>query len=308
MSLDDKDITIIGGGIIGLSIAYYLSRSGRKNITIIEKGKVASEASYTNAGGIWPNRSIEPYGIRELASFSLRLFQDLVAQDKLEFEFRVNGVIELVYRKEDVAGRLTQIEEAKKAGYQVSFLETKKALELEPEISQEIEGVLYSPHDANANCSLLSSELTARLQRRGVTILENVEVEWIDAVDRRITKLGTSKDVFSPELVINSAGPWSPSIGEMLNLKIPVKPAKGYILSAAKAETFKITSAVSDGDVVVTQQPDGRTLVGGTVDFLGYDKTVNEKKVKEIMSKASRMVPRVSDLKIPDERTALRPH
>ena len=306
--MDNQNVAIIGGGIIGLSIAFYLLKSGKTNISIIERGKVASESSHTNAGAIWPNRAIEPLSLREFASYSLTLFQELMVKDKLEFEFRKNGLIELVYRKEDVAERYSQIEEAKKAGYDISFLEPEKVSELEPEVNQEIEGALYSPNDANASSSLLASELMSRLEQGKISVLENTEVEGINVANRRITELITSKGVVTPDLVVNAAGPWSPSIGNMLSLKIPVEPAKGYILSTAERQPLKITRAISDGDVVVTQQPDGRILIGGTVEFLGFDKAVDPEKVDEIKSKASRMVPHISDLKITEERAALRPH
>ena len=306
--MEQQNVTIIGGGIIGLSIAFYLLKSGKTNITVVERGKVASEASHTNAGGIWPNWAIEPYGLREFASYSLRLFQELMAQDKLEFEFRKNGVIELIFGKENVAKRYFQIEEAKKAGHDISFLEPKQVSELEPEITQEIEGALYSPNDANASSSLLASELMSTLEQAKISVLENTEVEGINVTNRRITELITSKDVLFPDMVVNAAGPWSPSIGNMLGLKIPVEPAKGYILSTAEHQSLKITMAISDGDVVVSQQPDGRILIGGTVDFLGFDKAVDPEKVNEIKSKASRMVPHVSDLEITEVRAALRPH
>lgn len=306
--LDDQNVTIIGGGIIGLSIAFYLLKSGKTNITIIERGKVASEASHINAGAIWLNRAIEPYSLREFASYSLRLFQELMARDKLEFEFRKNGVIELIYGKEHVAERHSQIEEAKKAGYDVSFLEPKEVSELEPEITQEIEGALYSPNDANASGSLLASEFMSRLEQAKISVLENTEVKEINVKSRRITELITSKDVLTPDLVVNAAGPWSPSVGNMLGLKIPVEPAKGYILSTANHQPLKISMAISDGDVVVTPQPDGRILIGGTVEFLGFDKDVDPEKVNEIRSKASRMVPRISDLEITEARAALRPY
>lgn len=66
-----KDIAIVGGGIVGLCCAYYLSKSGNNSIVVFERGRIADEASYNNMGGLWPNIMSRPDTTKSFADMSL---------------------------------------------------------------------------------------------------------------------------------------------------------------------------------------------------------------------------------------------
>lgn len=302
------DILIIGGGIIGLFIAYYLTESGKDGITIVERGSVASEASYGNAGGIWTNLSLEPRDLRlkQLSELSLQLFEELANHDGLEFEFRKNGVLALFPKDSKLKAVRLEMEESLKHGYDVSFLTPEEVIELEPEISKRIGGAIYSPNDANANCSLLALQIAEKLRERGVSIIESTEVTGM-MVDRdRITSVETTEGKIKPRMVVNASGPWAPSIARMVSLSMPVEPAKGYMLSTKPQKAIIIKRAILNGDVVVTQRPNGVILMGGKVDFSNFDRSIDKRRVEEIGKEAIEMVPRVQDLEVTEKWTGFR--
>lgn len=292
---------------MGLLIAYYLAKSGVDKIAIVERGRLASEASYGNAGGIWTNLHFEYPRMKEFSELSMRLFVELVEYDGFEFEFRKNGALELLPINAKLDDINETIDELRRSGYDLSILSPDEVVSIEYKVSKNIGGGIYSPSDANANCSLLASQIVEKLKDIGVTIMDVTRVDQMSVEGNEIVSVNTSNGRIMPGTVVNAAGPWSPSIGSMVQLSVPIEPAKGYMLSTSPQEPL-VKTAISNGDVVLTQRPNGIVRMGGTVEFVGFDKSLDVERMSVIMDEVIKMVPAVENMEIEEKWAGLRPY
>ena len=299
-----KEVAIIGGGIVGLCSAYYLSKAGI-SVVVLERGRIADEASYNNMGGLWPNIMSRPDITKPFADLSLSLYEEMATKEGFRFEFRRNGALELLSVGADDEEK--QVQERRAKGYDVKFLSPSEIEKIEPNISKNFVGGMFCPRDANASSFLLAKELYTYLTKKGISIMEGAEVLDFQVASNRIKEIETSKGTFSAKFVVNTAGPWSPFIGNLLGISIPVQPAKGYMRETGPVEKL-ISAAITNNNVVVTQRPAGQIRMGGIVEFAGFDRTFDKVKKQIVLDSASSILPVLKGFSIADERTGFRPH
>ena len=299
-----KEVAIVGGGIVGLCSAYYLSKAGI-SVVVLERGRIADEASYNNMGGLWPNIMSRPDVTKPFADLSLSLYEEMATKEGFMFEFRRNGVLEVLSEGADDEEK--QIQERRAKGYDVKFLSPSEIEKIEPTISKNFVGGVSCPNDANANSFLLAKELYVYLTKRGTSIIEGAEVLDFQVGNNRIVEIETSKGSFSAKFIVNTAGPWSPFIGNLLGISIPVQPAKGYMRETGPVEKL-INAAITNSNVVVTQRPAGQIRMGGIVEFAGFDRTFDKVKKQIVLDAASSILPALKRFSVADERTGFRPH
>lgn len=299
------EVAIIGGGIIGICCAFYLQKAGF-DLVVIEKGSIANEASYNNMCGLWPNHTSRPDSTKEFADSSLALFEEIAVKERFDFEFRRNGVLEVLPRGADIDKVERDVNERKSAGYDIRLLGPEEIAAMEPNLSKSFSGGIFCPRDANANSFLLAKEITTYLKNNGITVLEHAEVSSMLVDNGRITQIESSKGSISPEYVVNSAGPWSPFIGDLVGVSVPVQPAKGYMIETGPQRQF-LSTAVLNGYIVITQRPAGQIRTGGTVEQVGFDREFASKKKEEIWKEACSVLPVVKGLTAIEYRTGFRP-
>jgi glycine/D-amino acid oxidase-like deaminating enzyme len=299
-----KEVAIIGGGIVGLCSAYYLSKAGISDVVVFERGKIADEASYNNMGGLWPNIMSRPETTKPFADSSLLLYEEMATKEGFRFEFRRNGVLEVLSENTDEESR---VQERRAKGYNLKFLSPSEIEKIEPNISKNFVGGVFCPKDANASSFLLAKELYTYLTEKGISIMEGAEVTDLHVENNRIAEIETSRGSFATKLVVNTAGPWSPFIGSMLGISIPVQPAKGYMRETAPVEKV-VNAAITNNNVVVTQRPAGQIRMGGIVEFAGFDRTFDKTKKQMVLDSASSLLPALAKFPVSDERSGFRPY
>jgi glycine/D-amino acid oxidase-like deaminating enzyme len=299
-----KEVAIVGGGIVGLCSAYYLSKAGI-SVVVLERGRIADEASYNNMGGLWPNIMSRPDITKPFADLSLLLYEEMATKEGFMFEFRRNGVLEVL--SEGAYDGEKQVQERRAKGYDVKFLSPSEIEKIEPNISKNFVGGVFCPNDANASSFLLAKELYAYLTKKSISIIEGAEVLDFQVENNRIVEIETSKGSFPAKVVVNTAGPWSPFIGNLLGISIPVQPAKGYMRETGPVEKL-INTAITNSNVVVTQRPAGQIRMGGIVEFAGFDRTFDKVKKQIVLDAASSILPALKRFSVADERTGFRPH
>ena len=299
------EVAIIGGGIVGMCCAFYLQKVGF-DLVVIEKGGIANEASYNNMCGLWPNHTSRPDSTKEFADLSLALFEEMAVKDRFNFEFRRNGVLEILSRVAAIDKIERDVNDRKSAGYDIRFLGPDEIATKEPNLSKSFSRGVFCPRDANANSFLLANEITTYLRTNGVTVLEHAEVSSILVDDGRITEIRSSKDSISPEYVVNSAGPWSPFIGDLVGVSVPVQPAKGYMIET-RPQRKVLSTAVLDGYIVITQRPAGQIRTGGSVEQVGFDRGFTSSKKDRMWNEACSVLPVMKGFSAVEYRTSFRP-
>ncbi|MEM4311769.1 MAG: FAD-dependent oxidoreductase [Nitrososphaerales archaeon] len=256
-----KDVNIMGAGIIGLSIAYFLSKRSFSSLLIERNEGVALESSFGNGGGLWPTL-LETNTLIDLGEASLQLFDMLAYHDKLNFEYRRNGVMEIALNYEELK-LLEQDYERKKANFYVELLSPKEALDLEPNLSKEVKGSLYHVRGAHGNCYLLAKEFEGRILDSGSEIRLREKVVGLSKEGNKIKKVLTEKGEDEADWFINSCGAWSKELAEKVRFNLPVKPAKGIMITFEKTNKL-LNSGIVSSKIGIVQTLKGNLRAGGT--------------------------------------------
>ncbi len=226
------DIVIIGGGIVGLSIAYYLARKKAGRILLLEKGQLGEGSTSRCVGGIRTQFSTEVN-----ICFSL---ESLKTFEQFEEEFGVNpgfkriGYLFLAAAEREMEVFKENIKLQKRFNIPVELLSPNRIKKRWPYLrTDDILGGTFCSWDGVAGPSEILSGFASGARRAGVKIHEGMEVTGISLSGGKIHSVKTKdEEIFTP-FVVNAGGPYAESIGEMAGVKIPVRPLRRQIFITA---------------------------------------------------------------------------
>ncbi len=225
------DIVIIGGGVMGASIAYHLAARGGKHILLLEKEQFFGQgATGRCAGGVRYQFSTE-INIR-LSAISLPMlerFEDEIGQPN---DFRQCGYLILITNQKDLEQFKHNIRLQHRLGVQTIWLEGDEIRERLPMMNLEdvLAGTFHAKDGLVDPNSVVMGYINAA-NRLGATTLTDVEVTGIGVLAGKIKSVHTSVGVIYTPLVVNAAGPWSSLIGDMAGVEIPITPMRRQMLT-----------------------------------------------------------------------------
>jgi sarcosine oxidase subunit beta len=227
--VNDSEVLIIGGGIAGAATAYHLARHGRQ-VTLLERGEIASEASGVNSGHIgamgWGNR---PNLNSHLTMGSLEIFKSLQLDLGYDIGFRQSGCLEAIHTEEQYEYARDRVLRLKSEGYTLELLTAREARSIEPELSPDLLGCVYTPLRAQANPVKATRALAAAAQSNGSRILTSQEVTAIHQQGDGAYRVETRQGRFNAGKLVIAAGAWCGPVGELLGLRIPIVPVRGQM-------------------------------------------------------------------------------
>jgi glycine cleavage system aminomethyltransferase T/glycine/D-amino acid oxidase-like deaminating enzyme len=246
-------VVIIGGGVIGASVAYHLAVMGWTDVLLLEQGQLSCGTTWHAAGLVGQLRASEA-GTR-LVQYSTQLYERLEAETGLSTGFRRCGGV-TVARTQD---RLTQLKRtaATAEAYQLDceLISPQKARELYPILkTDDLKGAIWLPGDGRANPTDLTSALARGARDRGVVIKEHTRVTGITQAKGEITGVHTDHGDVEAEIIVNCAGQWAKQVGALAGVTVPLH----------SAEHFYVVTEQVDGvhrDLPVLRDPDGYTYV-----------------------------------------------
>ena len=226
------DVVIIGGGIIGLSIAYYLALKKDGRIILFEKGQLGEGSTSRCVGGIRVQFSTE-INIR-FSLESLKTFEQFKEEFGVNPEFKRIGYLFLATTEREVEVFKGNMKLQKKFDIPVEFLSPDEIRSRWPYLRiDDILGGSFCSWDGYAGPSEILSGFASGAKRAGVKIYEGMEITGISLEKGRICSVKTKdEEIFTP-VVVNAGGPFAASIGEMVGIKIPVKPLRRQIFITA---------------------------------------------------------------------------
>jgi len=215
------EIVIIGGGIIGCSTAYHLALEGATDVVLLERAQLTSGSTFHAAGLVGQLRSSR--NVTELLKYSVELYDTLEQTTGQATGWRRNGGLRLAC----TADRLIELERsattARSFGLAVEMLSPAEALELWPLMNaSDLVGAAFLPDDGQASPSDITQALARGARSNGVTIVENCNVTGIRVSYGRVTGVETASGVISCDKVVNCAGQWARSVGEMAGVSVPL--------------------------------------------------------------------------------------
>ncbi len=255
------EIVVIGGGVIGASVAYHLTRLGRTDLVLLEQGQLSGGTTWHAAGLVGQLRATES-GTR-LVQYSAQLYSELEAETGLATGFKRCGGV-TVARTRD---RMTQLQRtaatAEAYDLECELISPERAKELYPVLfTEDLVGAIWLPGDATANPVDVTASLARGARGRGARIVEKTRVTAIRTDGRCVTGVVTDRGVIEASIVVNCAGQWAKAVGLLAGVNVPLHSAEHF---------YAVTEQI-DGvhpNLPILRDPDGYTYfkeeVGGLV-------------------------------------------
>lgn len=306
------DVVVIGGGVIGLTIARALALRGAGEVCLIERGSLGREASFAAAGMLAPQAEANAQDdFFKLACRSRDLYANFAAslrdETGVDIELDRTGTLYLALTYHDLVEIEKRFEWQKAAGLPVDILTPEQVHDLEPCINQNVVGALRFPLDVQVENRRLLSALTNSVSKLGVTIVTETSVESVKIERDRVSGVQTSRGLIRCEEVIVAAGTWSGFIqGFPANTSLKIEPVRGQMISFDARPQLTRHVIYSPRGYIVPRQ-DGRLLAGSTSEHAGFAKQVTAGGISTILANAQEISPAVSNLPIVDTWSGLRP-
>lgn len=316
------DIVVIGGGVIGCSIAYHLAQAGLKPV-VIEKDRPAAGSSGACDGFVFL-QSKRPGIHLDLALESVAMFETLA--DELDFDIEFDQTGGYIVIETEAEGRIMDhlAEEQQGSGLEVEFLDDDELRRREPALAPGLYGGTLCRREGMINPIRLTLGLAHGAARLGAKLTAGVEATGLEITGGRLEAVLTNQGrVACPRAVI-AAGVWSPPLGAAIGLDLPIKPRRGQLLVTEPLPRLlkrgmlsakylvakhdpKMAEAAGQG-VALEQTLSGNILIGSTREFVGFDRRTTPDGLARIAANAARIVPSLNHINIIRAFAGLRPY
>jgi len=320
------DVVVIGGGLIGSAIAYYLSGEG-VGVTLVERKGIASGTSGACSGKIW--FSTKKPGLHlKLALESSSMHRALMKKMSREMDRYDDGEMLLIETEEELQFINDFVGEQKRSGIEIRILTKSEVMEMQPALAMDrMVAATYSPMGMGINPMNLVFDFVEEAIRAGARIFRETNVEEIRLTSSGVRSVMTDRGEIKARYVVNAAGVYAPEIGKMVGLKVPVTPIRGQIMVteavtpiirvptlevrylafkrnpnlAPKSEKVDVTCGLS-------QNPKGNVYIAVTKEFVGLNNETTPMGMSMMARRALDFFPGLSRAKVIRSYAGLRPY
>jgi glycine oxidase len=304
------DVLVIGGGIIGCSIAWRLAQAGMK-VTLLDRSEPGGEASAAAGGMLAPlGEVLQPRTFSELCIASRNLYPRFAAEvEECSGHlsgYRSDGSLMVAF-DEKLEEELTAIHRSQTAqGYTLHSLTGDQIRDCGSVLSQHIRSGLFIPDDHWIDNERLMKALLIACHRAGVRIESGCAVHKFNTRGTHIDGLDAGNDArFAAKTYVLAAGCWSGKVAEAFGVYLPMAPCCGQMMEfEVKRE---LPFVVRSGMHYLVPRPGRRLLAGTTSEYAGFDKTVTAKGLLSILEGAVRFAPMLGEARFLRAWAGLRP-
>src|SRR5713101_3058490 len=279
---ETADVVIVGGGVIGLTIARALRQRGVRDVMLIERGQLGAEASWAAGGILGPQIEADRADdFFQLACASRDMYpafgNALREETGVDVELDTTGTIYLGFTKEDENELRRRFEWQTRAGLRVELLNAVEARALEPCISAKVRCALRFPNDVQVENRKLVEALAVANKKLGVRLVTDCEVRAVRVEQGKVCAVETSRGVVSVPIVVLAAGAWTSFINSPgVSLpSIKIEPVRGQMLCFEARPQIACHVIYSSHGYLVPRR-DGRVLAGSTAERVGFYKSVTD--------------------------------
>jgi glycine oxidase len=314
------DVAVVGGGIIGLTVAWRAGLRGL-SVTVLERGGVGEECATSAAAGMLaPVSEVEfgegGRGVLELGLRSAGMWPEFAAELEratgAEVGLRHSGTLVVARDEDEARGLERQLALRESLGLAARRLRPSAARALEPALAPTVRLALEAPDDHSVDPRLVLAALRRACELAGVRLRERAPVANIELARSAGRVAGvTLADGARIEAgqVVLAAGAWTAELeGLPAHARVPVRPVKGQILRLRDPEGPGLLQRVVrfEGGYIVPRG-DGRYVLGATMEERGFERHLRVGGVYEILRDAHELVPGISELQIEEFGVGFRP-
>lgn len=328
--MQGRRVIVVGGGVIGASCAYYLTKAGW-SVTILERGLFGKGCSHGNCGLITPSHvlplagpgairqaftallkrdsafTIKPrldvalwswlfrfvrrcnvrdmlsagQAIKALLHSSRSLYDQLMAEEPFDCEWDTRG---LLFVLQTAAGMEHFAHTDQLLGERFNMPATRydgdRVRELEPALKPGLAGGWHYPADAQLRPDKLMASWRHVLQALGVVVREHVEVKAFVRERRHALRVVTAQEELAADAFVIAAGALTPWLNRALGCKIPIQPGKGYSITMRRPAICPVLPLIFEEHRVAVTPHRSAYRLGSTMEFAGYDTTLNRRRLK----------------------------
>ena len=249
MTMDRADVVVIGGGVIGLSSAYFLCQRGL-DVALVDKGIPGWEASGRNGGHAVGYAFEEPR--IPLVKEAIKIWQTLDEELGSPTEFVMGGNLTIGMTEEDIWFEENQLELNQKWGITTRKVDLAEMREILPGVTDRALGGIFTTETGQANPQLTSQAWLWGIQRNGGRVHQNTTVTGVSVTGGRVSGVETTRGNIGADIVLNAAGPWANLVSQMTGKYLPVAPVKIQIMCTLPSPP--ITRATFSGNGLYCRQ------------------------------------------------------
>lgn len=228
------DVVIVGGGVIGSSIAYHLTRRGAGTVLVLERETLGAGSTGKNAGGLRLQFSSEINA--RLSQLSLPRFERFEEEFGIDIAFHQVGYLFLVTKEREVAPFQRSLQLWQRLGIPARRVERDEIRAIFPELV--VDDVLFGTFcqkDGHADPNSILNGFVSRARAGGATFREHAAVTAIDRERGRVRAVRVGEERIPCDIVIDAAGAWAPLVGAMVGVDLPIRPLRRHIFVTADA-------------------------------------------------------------------------
>lgn len=309
---------VIGGGAVGTSVACYLAMSGM-DVTLVERGEFAWGTSRRCEGHV-VTYDTPPGDFSLFCKTGQDLFYEAQKFLPVDFDFSPEGIGLLVDNESHLEMVKANYEGKQKEGYNVTLWDRDELRRHEPNIGDNVIGCLNFNNDCTLNPMRLCFGLAEHARAHGAVIMPRTHVMDLRMANGRVSGVETDKGLILTENVVLAVGVWTPRLGAMLGVNVPIRPRQGHILVTERVQGLLNKAYVEYGYLLtkhglkrdnVTPDMDkfgvafviepstaGTVLIGSSRRFVGMDTRPHPSVMRAVAERGTQFFPALSDMRL----------
>lgn len=323
---NESDFLVLGGGVIGSSVAFFLSRTGAK-VTVLERGDTAFGTAGASGGLINWITCAETQ--MELFMRSQSMFEHLQEELGADFELNYNSYnMQIISNEIEWKASEQLVKDFKLPGFEAKLIDSRESHQLEPSVTDDMLGSIYVPRVHYLNPIKLALAYRGAAERAGAVFVNGAQVTGLTVENGRVVGAVTPTERYSAGMVVNCTGVWSDRISAMAGVNAPIHPIRGEFVITEPTVKFCNTTISSAQYQTIVQHPElfspnaikynlgfsveqtttGSCIIHGTREMnSGLDNSVIPEVIELLIQTACRFIPRLGSLKIMRTYAGVRP-
>ena len=305
------DVAIVGGGVIGCAIAYYLSKSGI-DVAVFDRGEIGAEASSAATGLLAPLGPLSgpgPFADLLLSSFALfpALVPELEEASGMRLAYEQTGALRIVRNPKHIPRLCKRMQAWEPFGLKMHWLTGDEARQLEPLLSPDVCAAIYVPEESQLNASSLVKSYSLAAINQRATFYSQSKIMDIEQHKTKVTGVYTSQgERIACNHLVLATGAWAADCSELLHFPIPIIPQRGQALMLHQLPA-PLRHIVFGEAAYLAPRMKHKIIVGATKEDVGFDTNPTPGGLSWLLNAATRLSPTLGGCSLDHLWAGLRP-